>query len=71
MVGKREVKSKNQFKSDGREIADFIKKKSPQNAEKFKKEVALQLIKIKKSPKAFPPEPYLPTKNNLYRLQVR
>jgi len=35
MVKKHKVKSKNQFKNDGREIADFIRKESPQNAAKF------------------------------------
>jgi len=70
MVKKHKVKSKNQFKNDGREIADFIRKESPQNAAKFSSEVVKKLKKIKQNPQAFPPEPYLPTKNNLYRFAI-
>jgi plasmid stabilization system protein ParE len=70
MVKKRIDKSKKQFAIHGQEIVNYLREQSPQNAEKFKEELSSTLIKIKKSPKAYPPEPYLPTKNNLYRFAL-
>ncbi len=67
---KRQVKIKKQFDEQGREIANYILQSSKVNAEKFVNEIDKQTDKIKKSPKAYPPEPYLPTKNNLYRFAL-
>ncbi len=52
------------------EIYDYIIKNSPQNAKKFAEQLDVQIEKIKQSPKAFPAEYYLQTKNNLYRFAL-
>ena len=70
MAVNRETKIKKQFDVHGREIVAHIKKNSLQNAQNFIKEVDKLTDKIEKSPKAFPPEPYLFTKNNLYRYAI-
>ena len=70
MVIKREIKVKQQFDLHGREIAAYIRQCSPQNAEKFVKEVDRVTDEIVANPKGFPSEPYLPTNNNLYRFAL-
>jgi plasmid stabilization system protein ParE len=66
----RKIKIKRQFDEHGREIARYIGKDSVQNAQKFINEVDKLTDKIEQNPKAFPPEPYLPTENNLYRFAI-
>ncbi len=70
MVRKRKVKSKKQFDKQGREIANYIRQNSEQNSIKFVAEANEMLDNIKANPKGFPPEPYLPTKKNLYRFAL-
>jgi hypothetical protein len=70
MALKRKTRIKQQFDEHGREIAKFISKDSKQNAEKFVNEVDILTDKIEKCPTAFPPEPYLPTKRNIYRFAL-
>jgi len=70
MVKKAQEKTKNNFKNNAHEIVDYINQNSPQNAEKFKIELAKKLIEIRNNPQGFPPEPYLQTKNNLYRFAL-
>jgi len=48
----------------------YIKENSTQNAQDFAKETDLSIEKIKNHPTAYPPEPFLPTKNNWYRFTL-
>ena len=70
MVSKRKVRIKKQFDTHGRAIANYIRKNSEQNAQKFIKQVDGITDLIKENPKIFPSEHYLPTKNNLYRFAI-
>ncbi len=70
MVKKLIVTAKQRFRVDGREIAEYIRQDSTQNALKFNQELTKVLIKIKNHPTASPPEPFLPTKQNWYRFSV-
>lgn len=66
----REIKVKKQFDWHGREIAEYIRQNSPQNADKFVKQVDIAMSEIITIPTAYPPEPNLPTNNNLYRFAL-
>ncbi len=70
MVKKRKVIIKKSFDIQGREIANYIRKNSQQNAQKLINQVDITTGVIEDSPKAFPPEPYLETKSNLYRFAL-
>jgi len=66
----RKIKIKKQFNEHGREIAMYISEESLQNAQKFIDELDKLTDKIDQNSKAFPLEPYLPTKNILYRFTI-
>ena len=70
MVNNREIKIKKQFDEQGREIADYIRQNSEQNAQKFINEVDIETDKIELNPEGYPPERFLPTKQNLYRFAI-
>ncbi len=70
MVTKRKVIILKQFDKQSREIFNYIYQNSEQNAQKFKYEIINIITKIQKEPYAFPPEPYLQTKQNLYRFAI-
>lgn len=63
----REIKIQKKFEIQGQQIVDYIRNNSPQNAEKFKTEVERIVNDIMQFPETYPPEPFLYTKNNLYR----
>ena len=56
MVRKLKEKTKDNFKKNAKDIFEYIQQNSLQNADNFKKELAIQLIEIRKNPKGFPPE---------------
>jgi len=70
MVKSRTVIFQNIFEKQGHNIVKYIRIKSPQNAEKFKKQVLLKTEAIKQNPKLFPTEKYLYTKRGLYRFSL-
>ena len=67
---KRKTKLKKQFDKQGREIVKYIRGNSEKNAQNFIKQVDIITNKIENQPKAFPPEPNLQTKSNLYRFAL-
>jgi len=59
MVKSRNVIFQKKFEKQGHNIVKYIRIKSPQNAENFKKQVLLKIEAIKQNPKLFPTEKYL------------
>ncbi len=53
--------------AEAKEIYDYIKSDSPQNAEKFKQELLDAIDKVETNPEGYPPEDYLNAKRILYR----
>ncbi len=49
---------------------DYIYTNSPQNADKFADGLSPAIKLIYEHPKAYPPEPIIPTKQNLYRFKL-
>lgn len=70
MVSQREIKIKKQFDEQGRDIVSYIRKNSIQNAQKFIDELDRLIDKIVQNPEIYPPERFLPTKQNLYRFVI-
>ena len=70
MVKSRNIIFLNRFEKQGHNIVKYIRIKSPQNAEKFKRQILLQIEAIKQNPKLFPKEKYLYTKRGLYRFSL-
>ncbi len=55
---------------DVEEIFEYIKRDSPQNANKFKKETINRIDKVELNPTAYPPESNLNSKRKLYRFTL-
>lgn len=68
MVEERKILWLPKAKEELKDIIKYIKKDSPQNAEKVKKEVLDQISSLTKYPENFPPDKYkLANTNNAYR----
>ena len=58
------------FEKQAEEQYDYIYTNSPQNANKFADGISLIIKKIYEHPKAYPPEPNIPSKQNMYRFKL-
>lgn len=67
---KRKVFFSPNFDSQFDEIYEFIKEDSPQNAEKFTKELEENMKTIMLNPEAYPPVTNFPNKTQRYRYKL-
>lgn len=67
---KREIIIAKDFKNQAKEIYDYIAQNSPQNAEKFIKELLGEINKIEKNPEAYPPITNFNNITHRYRFKI-
>ncbi len=58
------------FEKQAEKQYDYIYTNSPQNADKFVDGISPTIKQISKNPKAYPTEPIIETKDNLYRFKL-